>query len=130
MTAALDPLTKECKHCGEVKPASEFYRAATNRDGLKTRCRSCEVAYVKAKAQRRRDLMGEEAWAAHQRAIQAKARSNPKARQRAAAASGARAAALERLAQMYPRAFAQFHREERSLRGLPPGPNRLPEPTN
>jgi hypothetical protein len=33
---------KRCGACGEVKPLTEFYRAAGKRDGLQNRCRECE----------------------------------------------------------------------------------------
>jgi len=37
--------TKRCKTCGEVKPASAFYKNATLSDGLSSSCKECKRAY-------------------------------------------------------------------------------------
>lgn len=124
-TTGLDPITKRCKTCGEVKPASEFYRARTNRDGLMTECRACNAERRREVEQRARAAMGEEAYLEHKRSITARSRSNPEVRRRGVAITNARGAALERLALMYPKAFDHLLREERSARGLPPVPNRV-----
>ena len=42
LTLSPIPNGKQCRICGKVKPPDEFYRQKTNRDGLDTRCRSCE----------------------------------------------------------------------------------------
>lgn len=36
------PCEKRCSKCGEVKPASEFYRCSRNRNGLDFNCKACE----------------------------------------------------------------------------------------
>jgi 5-methylcytosine-specific restriction endonuclease McrA len=35
---------KRCLHCGEVKPASEFYVHKGHKDGLSSRCKPCDAA--------------------------------------------------------------------------------------
>ncbi len=35
---------KRRKNCGDVKPLSEFYGATGTRDGLRGRCKACEIA--------------------------------------------------------------------------------------
>jgi adenine-specific DNA methylase len=36
--------SKQCRHCGVEKPASEFYPAIRNRDGLHSYCKPCNLA--------------------------------------------------------------------------------------
>jgi hypothetical protein len=43
---------KRCPHCGQVKPAAEFYRRRRTR--LSSYCRSCQQATVRAARRRRR----------------------------------------------------------------------------
>ena len=42
---------KICRQCQQSKPETDFYRAATNRDGLTTQCRACKNAAAMAYAQ-------------------------------------------------------------------------------
>lgn len=41
----MDEGTKTCRCCGEEKPLADFNRDKTTRDGVKTRCRSCDREY-------------------------------------------------------------------------------------
>ena len=41
-------ITKLCKHCGAVKSVTEFYRERKHADGLRTRCKACESARLRA----------------------------------------------------------------------------------
>jgi NAD-dependent SIR2 family protein deacetylase len=43
---------KRCPHCGQVKPADEFYRRQRTR--LSSYCRSCQRAAARATRRRRR----------------------------------------------------------------------------
>jgi hypothetical protein len=43
---------KRCPRCGQVKPASEFYRRQRTR--LSSYCRACQQATVRAACRRRR----------------------------------------------------------------------------
>jgi 5-methylcytosine-specific restriction endonuclease McrA len=43
-----------CTRCGTTKPASEFYRKATKRNGLEGRCKACKIEVVKAYNAKRR----------------------------------------------------------------------------
>lgn len=38
---------KPCTRCGETKPRDEFYKSRSAKDGLGSRCRACQAAYVK-----------------------------------------------------------------------------------
>ena len=40
---------KRCKKCGTVKPRSDFYRAPGIRDGLRSDCKSCNLAQQHAR---------------------------------------------------------------------------------
>jgi 5-methylcytosine-specific restriction endonuclease McrA len=42
------PTEKRCSKCGEVKPAGDFSKDSSRRDGLDTRCRACFRAYNEA----------------------------------------------------------------------------------
>jgi hypothetical protein len=125
---AIVPKERRCQVCGVTKPASEFYAAKQNRDGLVTYCRVCGAAASRARQARRRLAMGDEAYRADQREKTRKSRTNPDVKLRQGASAGARWAALERLAKMYPKAFDQFLREERSARGLRPDARRPNKP--
>jgi hypothetical protein len=46
---------KRCKKCGEIKPRSDFYRAAGMRDGYRSECKSCHLAQQKRWYQANRD---------------------------------------------------------------------------
>lgn len=35
--------TKKCSKCGEVKPLSEFHKFKHSKDGLKPRCKPCNI---------------------------------------------------------------------------------------
>jgi len=35
-------IEKKCRKCGEVKELSEFYKKISNKDGLRTECKSCQ----------------------------------------------------------------------------------------
>ncbi|WP_422666680.1 endonuclease VII domain-containing protein [Candidatus Macondimonas diazotrophica] len=41
------PKTKACKECGETKPAQEFHRSRTSKDGLVSKCHGCSSAYYR-----------------------------------------------------------------------------------
>ena len=66
--------TKCCTKCGEMKPASAFYRNRSTKDGLQGHCKQCASEDVAARAARRRAEMGEEAWLAHQAEITRRSR--------------------------------------------------------
>lgn len=38
---------KQCRKCGELKKASEYYKNTANSDGLQSYCRTCHLAYVR-----------------------------------------------------------------------------------
>jgi len=37
--------TKKCSKCGEIKPVGEFSKRKDSKDGLRGRCKECELAY-------------------------------------------------------------------------------------
>ena len=41
---------KQCRVCGDVKPAEGFHRCASSRDGLHSYCKECCRAYRRARA--------------------------------------------------------------------------------
>ena len=41
--ALMDTLTKTCTKCGETKPTSEFYKRPDRKNGLRSRCKACEL---------------------------------------------------------------------------------------
>lgn len=49
MQGHLFPLddTKRCSRCGLVKPRAEFHRKRSAKDGLQSRCRSCNILIAK-----------------------------------------------------------------------------------
>ena len=40
---------KTCKHCGQCKPLTDFYKHAAHRDGHFNKCIKCVLAYTKAR---------------------------------------------------------------------------------
>lgn len=62
------PGHKRCPRCEQVKPLGEFHRNPTRRDGHNEMCGACKTVAVKAAQARRRAAIGEEAWAAENRA--------------------------------------------------------------
>uniref|UniRef100_A0A1D1ZPN7 Stc1 domain-containing protein n=1 Tax=Auxenochlorella protothecoides TaxID=3075 RepID=A0A1D1ZPN7_AUXPR len=45
---------KECRHCGLVKPADQYFKSRMNTDGLYSYCRSCATLLNSASKKRRR----------------------------------------------------------------------------
>ncbi len=41
-------MSKTCTGCGETKAATEYYKDASRKDGLQSRCKSCAQAYYEA----------------------------------------------------------------------------------
>lgn len=41
-------IEKHCHACGETKPAGDFYRSATQKDGLHTYCKKCASSQMKS----------------------------------------------------------------------------------
>lgn len=66
--------TKKCTACGRRLNLSEFHKDRANTDGLRSDCRSCNGARVKASTARRRAEMGEDAYLAHVREMTRKSR--------------------------------------------------------
>lgn len=50
-----DHATKRCRKCGEVKPAGQFYRDRSKRDGYRNSCRECEREHDRRRYPERRD---------------------------------------------------------------------------
>lgn len=40
---------KECSKCGRVKPLTAFYKRKDSNDGLRSQCKECSNAYIKAR---------------------------------------------------------------------------------
>lgn len=79
MTTDMEPTTKKCSKCGEVKEASskQFGREKRNNDGLAGACRTCENKRSKAKraANPAKELARNNRWRANNRErVQALAR--------------------------------------------------------
>lgn len=45
---------KPCRTCGVVKPAAEFYRSQTAKDGRKSQCKLCQCARERSRYERRK----------------------------------------------------------------------------
>lgn len=75
---AVDLATKRCCACGEVKNLSEFHRNRSMPDGLRSDCKPCAIARVKASQAKRRAEIGEAAYLAERRAQVAKSRQDPR----------------------------------------------------
>ena len=43
--------TKRCGKCGQTKPVSEFFKSKNQKDGYRSRCKSCHMEDCKAYAQ-------------------------------------------------------------------------------
>lgn len=43
---------KQCTKCGEIKPVTEFTKHKLGKNGLRSRCRSCEKVYAEANKER------------------------------------------------------------------------------
>lgn len=43
----MDTVTKVCSRCKLEKPAAEFAKSTSQKDGLHVKCRSCESIYQK-----------------------------------------------------------------------------------
>lgn len=54
-----DDATKRCCKCKEIKPRSDFARAASRRDGIATMCKECMKAYGAAYYQKNRAKLDE-----------------------------------------------------------------------
>lgn len=48
-------MSKCCSVCGETKAATAFYKATRSRDGLANRCRTCDLAYQRARTAEKAD---------------------------------------------------------------------------
>lgn len=55
---AVELLTKRCTECETDKPASEFHKDRSKRDGLRSACKSCITERVKQYRQERIDQFG------------------------------------------------------------------------
>ena len=66
--SAIDLAVKPCKKCGRTLPLSNFYGDKNTRDRLRGDCKECVSAYMKERAQRLREEMGEEAYRASEAA--------------------------------------------------------------
>jgi hypothetical protein len=75
-------ITKRCRDCGEVKPASQFYAAKTNRDGLNSYCKPCDIDHRRRRVEQLKAAMGEEAYNAQQAERQRNRRKDPEVRKR------------------------------------------------
>lgn len=115
---AIEAVERTCTKCEAVKPGSAFYVKDGGR--FSSWCKDCDKAAVKASQARRRELMGDEAYREMRRKIAARSRRYPEVAERGRTETRARGAALQRLSQMYPDAFAALLRQERSARGLDP----------
>lgn len=71
---SLQVLSKRCPGCEATKPATDFYRSRSTKDGYHSWCKVCSRAATDAAAQRRRAEMGEEAWLADKREKVARSR--------------------------------------------------------
>lgn len=106
-TEVAGPLTKRCPDCGETKALSDFPRNAARRDGRGSYCSPCATTRVRARHERQRAEMGEEAFLEHRRQITARSRQR-RGMDSERAYNRARWRVYRKLAEMYPKAFEQM----------------------
>ena len=75
-------ITKRCRDCDEVKPASQFYTSRKMRDGLTSYCKPCTIEQQRQRVQRIKAEVGEEAYNALRAQRQRNRRKDPEVMKR------------------------------------------------
>lgn len=110
---------KTCPRCGETKPASEWHRKSSSKDGLHSYCKLCSIKNTNEWKQEERERMGDDAFRAYQADIVRRWRArNPGWREVGKNRSSARNAAQRRLKEAHPDEYESYYDEECRKRGL------------